>query len=63
VDPQLYQSVTTIEDVDDLVEEHQMMDDTSICLPRAIDLHIEVDPAVRLGSVMQHEYAGAYRDE
>jgi hypothetical protein len=28
-----------------------MMDDTSICLPRAVGLHVEVYPAVRPGSM------------
>jgi hypothetical protein len=55
VDTQMYQSVTLIEDVGDLAEEHQLMEDTSICVLRAVDLHVEVDPAVCLGSMMQHE--------
>jgi hypothetical protein len=55
VDTQMYHSVTLLEDVDDLAEEHQLMEDTSICVLRVVDLHIEVDPAVRPGSVMQHE--------
>jgi len=55
VDSQMYESVTLIEDVDDLAEKHQSMGDTSICV---VDLHIEIDPAVCLGSVMQHEFAG-----
>jgi hypothetical protein len=69
VDTQIYHSVTFLGDVDDLVGEHQMMDDTSICLPRAVGLHVEVDPAVRPGSMRQHEsrgrdgYARAYSDE
>jgi hypothetical protein len=29
---EMYQSVTLIEDVDDLAEEHQSMGDTSICV-------------------------------
>jgi hypothetical protein len=58
VDTQMYQSVTLIEDVGDLAEEHQLMEDTSICVPRAVDLHIEVDPAVCPGSMMQHESTG-----
>jgi hypothetical protein len=58
VDTQMYQSVTLIEDVGDLAEEHQLMEDTSIGVPREVDLHIEVDPAVRPGSVMQHESTG-----
>jgi hypothetical protein len=55
---EMYQSVTLIEDVDDLAEEHQSMGDTSICVLGVVDLHIEIDPAVRPGSVMQHEFAG-----
>jgi hypothetical protein len=34
------------------------MEDTSICVPRVVDLHVEVDPAVRPGSMMQHESTG-----
>jgi hypothetical protein len=45
-------------DVDDLVEEHQMMDDTSICLPIAVGLDVEVDPVVGPGSMRQHESMG-----
>ena len=55
---EMYQSVTLIEDVDDLVEEHQLMGDTSICVLGVVDIHIEIDLAVRPGSVMQHEFAG-----
>jgi hypothetical protein len=44
-----------IEDVGDLAKEHQLMEDTSICVLRAIDLHVEVDPVVCPGSMMQHE--------
>jgi hypothetical protein len=33
-------------------------EDTSICVPRAVDLHVEVDPVVHPGSMMQHEYTG-----
>jgi hypothetical protein len=58
VDTQMYQSVTLTKDVDDLAEEHQLMGDTSICVLGVVDLHIEIDPAVRPGSVMQHEFAG-----
>jgi hypothetical protein len=58
VDTQMYQSVTLTEDVDDLAEEHQLMGDTSICVLGVVDLHIEIDPAVHPGSVMQHEFAG-----
>jgi hypothetical protein len=52
VDTQMYQSVTLIEDVGDLAEEHQLMEDTSICVLRAVDLHVEVDPAVCSGSMI-----------
>jgi hypothetical protein len=45
-------------DVDDLAEEHQMTDDTSICLPRVVGLHVEVDPVVHPGSMRQHESTG-----
>jgi hypothetical protein len=58
VDTQMYHSVTLIEDVGDLAEEHQLMEDTSICVLRAVDLHVEVDPAVCPGSMMQHESTG-----
>jgi hypothetical protein len=58
VDSQMYQSVTLTEDVDDLAEEHQSMGDTSICVLGVVDLHIDIDPAVHPGSVMQHEFAG-----
>jgi hypothetical protein len=58
VDTQMYQSVTLTEDVDDLAEEHQLMGDTSIYVLGVVDLHIEIDPVVRPGSVMQHEFAG-----
>jgi hypothetical protein len=34
------------------------MEDTSICVPRVVDLHVKVDPAVCPGSVMQHESTG-----
>jgi hypothetical protein len=54
----MYQSVTLIGDVDDLAEEHQLMGDTSICVLRVVDLHVEVDPAVCTGSMMQHESTG-----
>jgi hypothetical protein len=57
VDTQIYHSVTLLGDVDDLAEEHQL-EDTSICVLRVVDLHIEVDPVVRPGSVMQHESTG-----
>jgi hypothetical protein len=58
VDTQMYQSVTLIEDVGDLAEEHQLMEDTSICVLRVVDLHVEVDPTVCPGSMMQHESTG-----
>jgi hypothetical protein len=54
----MYQSVTLTEDVDDRAEEHQLMGDTSICVLGVVDLHIDIDPAIRPGSVMQHEFAG-----
>jgi hypothetical protein len=54
----MYQSVTLIEDVGDLAEGHQLMEDTSICVLRAVDLHVEVDPAVCPRSMMQHESTG-----
>ena len=57
VDTQMYQSVTWLEDVGDLAEEHQLMGDTSICVLGVVDLNIEIDPAVRPGSVMQHEFS------
>jgi hypothetical protein len=34
------------------------MGDTSICVLGVVDLHIEIDPAVRLGSVSQNEFVG-----
>ena len=34
------------------------MGDTSICVLGVVDLHIEIDLAVRLGSVIQQEFAG-----
>jgi hypothetical protein len=34
------------------------MGDTSICVLGVVDLHIENNPAIRPGSVMQHEFAG-----
>jgi hypothetical protein len=54
VDTQMYQSVTLTEDVDDPIEEHQLMGDTStsICVLGVVDLHIEIDLDVRPGSVM-----------
>jgi hypothetical protein len=58
VDTQIYHSVTLLEDVGDLAEEHQLMGDTSIGVPREGDLHVEIDPAVRPGSMMQHESTG-----
>jgi hypothetical protein len=45
-------------------------EDTSICVPGVVDLHVEVDPVVHPGSMMLagvyrrlHEYAGAYSGE
>jgi hypothetical protein len=58
VDTHMYQSVMLTEDVDDLVEEHQLMGDTPIYVLGVVDLHIEIDLAIRPGSVMQHEFAG-----
>ena len=58
VDTQMYQSVMLIEDVCDLAKECQLMEDTFICVLRAVDLHVEVDPTVCPGSMMQHEPAG-----
>jgi hypothetical protein len=58
VDTHMYQSVTLIEDVGDLAEEHLLMEDTSTCVLRAVDLHVEVDPAVCPRSMMQHESMG-----
>jgi hypothetical protein len=55
---EMYQSVTLTEDVDDIAKEHQSMGDTSICVLGVADLHIEIDPAIRPGSVMQNEFAG-----
>ena len=54
----MYHPVTLVEDVGDLEEEHQLMEDTSIGVPREVELHIEVDPVVCPGSVMQHESTG-----
>jgi hypothetical protein len=34
------------------------MEDTSICVLGVVDLHTEVYPAVRPGSMMQHESTG-----
>jgi hypothetical protein len=58
VDTQIYHSVMLLEDVGDLAEEHQLMEDTSIGVLREVDLHVEVDPIVRPGSMMQHESIG-----
>jgi hypothetical protein len=55
VDTQIYHLVTLLGDVGDLAEEHQLKEDTSIGVSREVNLHVEVDPTVRLGSVMQHE--------
>jgi hypothetical protein len=58
VDTQMYQSVTLIEDVDDLAEEHQLMGDTSISILGVVDLHVEVEPATHPRSMMRHESTG-----
>jgi hypothetical protein len=58
VDTQIYHPVTLLEDVGDLAEEHQLMEDTSICVPRAVDLHVEVDTTIRPVSMIQHESTG-----
>jgi hypothetical protein len=55
VDTQIYHLVTLLGDVGDLAEEHQLMEDTSICVLREVDLHVEVDPIVHSGSMMQHD--------
>ena len=52
VDPQMYLSFTLIEDVGDLTEEHPLMEVTSIGVPRVVYLHVEVDLAVCLGSMI-----------
>jgi hypothetical protein len=52
VDSQIYHLVTLLGDVDDLAQEHQLMGDTSIGVLREVDLHIDIDPAVRRGSTM-----------
>jgi hypothetical protein len=57
VDTLIYPSVTWLEDLGGLAEEHQLMEDTSICVSRVVDFHVEVDPAVPPGSMMQHESA------
>jgi hypothetical protein len=57
-DTQIFPLVTWLEDVGDLAEKHQLMEDTSIYVPRAVDLHIEVDPSVLLGSMIQHKSTG-----
>jgi hypothetical protein len=57
VDTQMYQSITLIEDVGDLAEEDELMEDTSICVLRAVDLYVKVDLALCPGSMMQHESA------
>jgi hypothetical protein len=55
LDTHIYHPVTLLGDVDDLAEEHQLMEDTSICFPRVVDLHVEFDPRVRPGPTMQQE--------
>jgi hypothetical protein len=57
VDTQIYQSVTLIEDVGDLVEGYQLMEDTSIGVPREVDLSVEVDLILHPGSRMQQQHA------
>jgi hypothetical protein len=54
----MYQSITLTEDVNDLAEKHQLMGDTSICVLGVVDLHINIDLAVRPGSMIHHEFAG-----
>ena len=34
------------------------MEDTSICVSRAVDLHVQFDPASHPRSMMQHESTG-----
>jgi hypothetical protein len=58
VNTQIRPSVTWLEDGGGLAEEHQLMEDTSICVSRVVDLQVEVDPVVRPGSMMHHEYTG-----
>jgi hypothetical protein len=57
-DTLIYPSVTWLEDVGGLAEEHQLMEDTSICVPREGDLLVEVDPVLCPGSMLHHESAG-----
>jgi hypothetical protein len=56
VDSQICPSLTWLEDVGGLAEEHQLMEDTFICITRVVDLQVKFDPIVRPGSMMQHEY-------
>jgi hypothetical protein len=35
-------------------------EDTSICVPGVVDLHVEVDPVVHPGPMMLQEYTGDY---
>ena len=58
VDILMYHSVTLLEDVGDLAKEHQLIEDTSIWVPRVVDLQVKVDPIVRPGSMVQQEYTG-----
>jgi hypothetical protein len=58
VDTLIYPSITWLEGDGGLAEEHQLMEDTSICVMRSVDLHVEVDPSVHPGSMMQHESTG-----
>jgi hypothetical protein len=46
-DTQICSSFTWLEDFGDLAEERQLMEDTSICVLRAVDLHVEVNPSVQ----------------
>ena len=58
MDSQICSSVTWLEDVGGLAEEHQLMEDPSICVPRVIDLQTKVNLVVCIGSMMRHEYTG-----
>jgi hypothetical protein len=49
---------TWLEDVGDLAEEHKLMEDTLVGIPREVDLHVEGDLAVSPRSMMQHESTG-----
>jgi hypothetical protein len=58
VDTLIYPLIAWLEDVGGLEEEHQLMEDASTCVLRAVDLHVDVDPEVHPGSMMQHESEG-----